>query len=575
MPARTFIDILIEQKSLTADSAAVLRRTAKDKNIPLEEVLAKDGGVSEEALLKARAEFYKIPFRQLRGFRVPLEVLKHIPEESARFYKFVPIDQSEGLIEVGMLNPEDSKAREALNFIANRMHIAFKVSIISPTDLESVLKEYQTLGGEVTKAIGQFQKESELKFPSSFSLEKQKKKDVFIDEAPITRMVSVILRHAVEGRASDIHIEPIQDTLRVRFRVDGILYTSLTLPKDVHSAIITRIKVLTNMKIDESRIPQDGRFRAEINGRNIDFRVSTFPTGLGEKVVMRILDSEAGIKTLEAIGLSGRNLDTVKRGLNKPYGIILITGPTGSGKSTTMYAMLQLLNEDGVNIVSLEDPIEYFVEGVNQSQIRPEIGYDFSTGLRSILRQDPDIILVGEIRDKETAGLAVHAALTGHLVISTLHTNNAMGAIPRLIDLGVDPFLISPTLALVVGQRLIPRLCEDSKNAIELTGRSRELIDAEIRKIPDVIRSQVNFQEVKEIYQAKPSNLCPKGTRGRLGIFEVLEGTPSLQKIILEGGAQEKIAEEGVRQNFITIRQDGILKVLEGVIGLEELLEVT
>lgn len=570
MPARTFVDILVEQKLLTADSAATLRRAAKDKNIPLEELLAKEGGVSEEALLNARAEFYKIPFRQLRGFRVPLDVLKHIPEESARFYKFVPIDQSEGFIEVGMLNPEDSKAREALNFIANRMHIAFKISIISPADLEGVLKEYRTLGGEVTKAISQFQKEAELKFPSS---DKQKKKEVFVDEAPITRMVSVILRHAVEGRASDIHIEPVQDTLRVRFRVDGILYTSLTLPKDIHSAIITRIKVLTDMKIDESRVPQDGRFRAEINGRNIDFRVSTLPTGLGEKVVMRILDSEAGIKTLEAVGLSGRNLDTVKRGLDRPYGIILITGPTGSGKSTTMYAMLQLLNEDKVNIISLEDPIEYFVEGVNQSQIRPEIGYDFSTGLRSILRQDPDIILVGEIRDKETAGLAIHAALTGHLVISTLHTNDAMGAIPRLIDLGVDPFLISPTLALVVGQRLIPRLCEDSKNAIELSGRSRELIDAEMRKIPDTIRSQANFQQVKEIYQAKPSNLCPKGTRGRLGIFEVLEGTPNLQKIILEGATQEKITQEAARQNFITMRQDGILKVLEGVIGLEELLE--
>jgi type IV pilus assembly protein PilB len=569
--AKTIIDILIEEGTITSADGTKYKREAKEKKITLEEELYSQG-LSEEAVLKARSTFYKLPFRQLQGFRVPLEILKHIPEESARFYKFVPIDKADGVIEIGILNPEDSKAKEALTFIANRLGLAFKLSLITPNDLESVLKEYKTLGGEVTKAISDFKKEEEgIKYAEP---EKQKKSDVFVDEAPITKMVSVILRHAVEGRASDVHIEPVTDNIRVRFRVDGELHTSLMLPKDVHSAIVTRIKVMTNMKIDENRVPQDGRFRAEINNRPIDFRVSTLPTGSGEKVVIRILDPESGIKTLQDVGLLGINLETVKKNLQKPYGLILITGPTGSGKSTTLYAMLQILNQEGVNIISLEDPIEYYVEGVNQSQIRPEIGYDFATGLRSILRQDPDVILVGEIRDKETAALAIHAALTGHLVISTLHTNDAIGVIPRLIDLGVDPFLIAPTLLLAIAQRLVPRLCEESKKAVELTGRVKELVESELRSMPETSRKEIQFPSIKEIYQAQSSNLCPKGTRGRTGIFEVMEITPELEKIVLTEPSGAKIGEEAKRQGMITMKQDGILKVLNGTIGMEELFEI-
>lgn len=568
--AKTILDILVQSNDLTEDKAGQIKRAAKEKKISLEEALYAEG-LSEETVLKARSVFYKLPYRLLSGFRVPLEVLKHIPEESARFYKFVPIDQADGVVEIGILNPEDAKAREALTFISNRLHLTFKLSLITPTDLENVLKEYKTLGGEVTKAISEFQKEAEIKF---LTPEKQIKKETLVEEAPITKMVSVILRHAVEGRASDVHIEPVTGNIRVRFRVDGILYTSLMLPKDVHSAMVTRIKVMTNMKIDENRVPQDGRFRAEINNRNIDFRVSTLPTGLGEKIVIRILDPEAGIKTLEDLGIEGRNLRAVKESLNRPYGLILITGPTGSGKSTTLYAMLQILNEERSNIISLEDPIEYFVEGVNQSQIRPEIGYDFATGLRSILRQDPDIILVGEIRDKETAGLAIHAALTGHLVVSTLHTNDVIGVIPRLVDLGVDPFLISPTLILAMAQRLVPRLCSEAKKPVELTGRVKEVIESEIRAMPEWARKEANLSQVKEIYQAQASSLCPKGTRGRVGVFEVLEVSPELSKTILTDPSGPRIAEAAAKQGMITMRQDGIMKVLKGIIGLEELLEI-
>ncbi|MBI2053427.1 MAG: type II/IV secretion system protein [Candidatus Sungbacteria bacterium] len=304
---------------------------------------------------------------------------------------------------------------------------------------------------------------------------------------------------------------------------------------------------MTNLKIDETRVPQDGRFHAEINNRSIDFRISTMPTVFGEKVVIRILDPEAGISKLSDLGIDGANLARLEDAMKRPFGLILLTGPTGSGKSTTLYGILQKLNEERYNIVSLEDPVEYYIEGVNQSQIRPEVGYDFSTGLRHIMRQDPDIIMVGEIRDKETAALAIHAALTGHLVLSTLHTNNSIGVIPRLIDMGIDPFLIAPTLIMAIGQRLARKLCTDSRKEIPLTG---------------------------DIYQPQVSSTCPKGTRGRTGLFETLVMTPELEKIILEAPSESKIQEEAKRQGMITMKQDGVLKVLEGVIGFEELLEV-
>mgnify|MGYP001574587216 FL=1 len=566
--AKSLVDILVESGDIPEDQGSRFKREAKDKKISLEEELYQQG-LAEDVVLKAKSALYKIPSRSLQGFRVPLDLLRSIPEESAKFYKFIPIDKQDTVIEIGILNPDDAKAREALTFIANRLGLEFKLSLITPHDMEEVLKEYKTLGGEVTKAISQFESEAEVKITQMQTAKKAS--DAFVDEAPITKMVSVVLRHAVEGRASDIHIEPETDNVRVRFRVDGILYTSLVLPKEVQSAVVTRIKVMTNMKIDETRIPQDGRFQAEINGRKIDFRVASLPTALGEKIAIRILDPDSGVKTLEDLGISGRNLDVVKNSLQRPYGLVLITGPTGSGKSTSLYAMLQILNEEKVNIISLEDPIEYFVAGVNQSQIRPEIGYDFATGLRNILRQDPDIILVGEIRDKETAALAIHAALTGHLVISTLHTNDVVGVIPRLVDLGVDPFLIAPTLILTIGQRLVPKLCAESRKAIELTGRVKEVMSEEVGGMPENGKKEANLPAVKEIYQAQTSGVCPKGTRGRIGVFEVLETTPQLAKIILEGGSALKIQDEANRQGMVSMHQDGILKVLKGIIGLEEL----
>ena len=569
--AKSIADILVQKGILEQDVAASFRREAKSSGLALEDVLYQHG-IPERDVALAKSEVFGIQARFLEGRKVPFDVLKNIPDESARFYQFAPIDRVEGALEVGMVNPDDINAQEALKFIATRLNITFKVYIITPSDLKAVLSEYKTLSGEVTRALTEFEKEAQVEItarpPKGGELEKM------VEEAPITKMVGVMLRHAVEGRASDIHIEPEPQNIRVRFRVDGVLYTSLMLPIDVHAAIISRVKIMTNMKIDEMRIPQDGRFHARVMDREIDFRVATFPTQYGEKVAIRILDPEAGVKTFPDLGLEGRSLQTLERNIRKPFGMVLITGPTGSGKSTTLYAILNVINKEGVNIVSLEDPVEYYVPGVNQSQVRPEIGYDFSSGLRQILRQDPDIIMVGEIRDKETAQLAIHAALTGHLVLSTLHTNNSIGVIPRLIDLGVEPFLIPSTLILVVAQRLTRKLCSDSKEEVKIEGRAKEIFDEELKSMPDSVRKEFDKAGGGTIYEGVVSATCPKGSKGRMGVFEVLEMTPQLEKIILSGPSESRIAEEARRQGMITLKQDGLLKVLKGTLGIKELLEV-
>lgn len=569
--AKTAVDILVSKNIIGLDEAAVIRKETKEKNIPEDDILYQHG-VSEHDVAEAKSELTGLPAKYLQGTQVPFEMLRDIPEESAAHYKMIPLGRQDGFIDIGMLYPDDVSAQEALKFIAARTNLPTRIFIITPSDFQTVLQEYRNLSGEVTKALGEFKKEYE-ELGGEVKIRREEPIKI-VEDAPVTKMMAVILRHAVDGHASDIHIEPGRNQLRVRFRVDGVLHTSLSLPSSVLTALVTRIKVMTNLKIDETRVPQDGRFNAEIIGRYIDFRVSTLPTAFGEKVVIRILDPAAGIADLESLGLEGKNLTILKESIQRPYGMILIAGPTGSGKSTTLYALLQILNQERSNIVSLEDPIEYYVPGVNQSQMRPEIGYDFATGLRHVVRQDPDIIMVGEIRDKETAALAIHAALTGHLVLSTIHTNTATGVIPRLIDMDIDPYLIPPTLILAMGQRLTRKLCPDSRKKMKLAGKIKEMMTKEIDAMPTLLRDEVKKTMPGEIYQAEVSAACPKGTRGRIGIFEALSMTPELEKIILSGTSETKLIEEARRQGMITMRQDGILKVMKGVIGLEELLEV-
>ncbi|OGF59306.1 hypothetical protein A3B05_02705 [Candidatus Giovannonibacteria bacterium RIFCSPLOWO2_01_FULL_43_160] len=569
MAMRGVLDILAGSGDITLQEAAEIRKLARSKNISIEEELL-ERGLDEQKILKAKGEAFGIPTFSLAGKKVPFDLLKNIPEESAKHYQFVPINLENGIISIGMVDPDNIEAKEALKFIATRLNQPFKIFLISRRDMAAVLGEYKGISGEVTKVLGEL--EVALSEESTLPKEMIREETSFVEDAPITKIVAVILRHATEGRASDVHIEPSGDKLRVRFRVDGVLYTSLFLPMKVHDSIISRIKILTNMQLDEKRKPQDGRFSAKIEGREIDFRVSTFPTYFGEKVAIRILDPETGVKNLDDVNFSPGHAKAVKEALTRAYGLILLTGPTGSGKSTTLYAMLQSLNEDRWNIVSLEDPVEYSIIGINQSQVRPEIGYDFAEGLRHILRQDPDVIMVGEIRDKETAQLAIHAALTGHLVFSTLHTNTAVGVVPRLIDMGVDPYLIAPTLIMAIGQRLVRTLCDDSKEEVLVEGKIKEAIMQEVNTMPESIKRNIKIPKV--IYKPKISGTCPKGSRGRMAIFEVLEVTKPLEKLILEKPSEVVMEEEAKKQGMLTLRQDGIMRVLEGRVGLEELLEV-
>lgn len=570
MSDTSFVDRLAEKGILSADDASRVKNEAASSGSAIESLLSARK-VPDEEVLAAKSETYGVPKRVLAGQKVPFDVLKYIPEESALHYGFVPVDIKDGVLEVGVLDPANTEAREALKFIASKTNIPFKIFVISQRDLSAVFEEYKSLGGEVTKVLSEFEIALQEEKPA-ITAQTMVREGAFVEEAPVTKMVAVIIKHATEGRASDIHIEPTQDKLRVRFRVDGILYTSLFLPLSMHESIISRLKIMTNMKLDEKRKPQDGRFSAKVEGRAIDFRISTLPTAFGEKVAIRILDPESTILDLKKIGLEGRNFEAVSNALKQPFGLILLTGPTGSGKTTTLYAMLQTINNERYNIVSLEDPIEYNIAGVNQSQVRPEIGYDFANGLRSILRQDPDIILVGEIRDKETAALAIHAALTGHLVLSTLHTNNAIGAIPRLIDMGVDKYLIAPTLTAVLAQRLTQTLCPDSRRPIKVDAGLKEKLSDELKDVPEPTKSGLKLP--KEIYEAMPSSVCPKGTRGRMGVFEVLTATKELEKAILTDPSPEVLMREARRQGMITMREDGILKVLDGKIGLEQLVQI-
>ncbi len=565
----SFSEILIKNNVVSNDTIVKSRKIAEEKNISLEEVLIRNG-VPEETITEAKSRAFNIPIKKVTSkTKVPFEVLKNIPEESVRHYKFIPLALEDGVVHMGVVNPDDMEAREALQFLSSKLNLPFKIFLISPSDFDSVLEDYKSLGGETVKILDELEAAiAEKPLPKEVKAEQKIKEDT-----PVTKMVTVILRHAIDGKASDIHIEPTHKDLKVRFRVDGVLHTSLTLPLKIQEAVVARIKVLTNMKLDEKRKPQDGRFEVNVDKQRIDFRVSTFPTFFGEKVVIRILDPSKYLNKLEQLGISGRNLELIKTTLKRPYGLILLTGPTGSGKTTTLYSMLNLLDKERFNAVSLEDPVEYNLDGMSQSQVRPELGYDFANGLRSILRQDPDIIMVGEIRDKETAGLAVQAALTGHLVFSTLHTNNAMGVIPRLIDMGVDPYLIPSTLVLAIAQRLVRTLCEESRKPLESSQEAiKKSLEDEMVEIPEAIKQKIKIP--KQIYQSHPSPACPKGTRGRVAVYEMLKMTPELEQIILTNGTEVAIMKEVRRQGMLTMREDGVLKVLEGKVGLEELKEV-
>jgi len=566
------IQELIKRKIIDKRAGAQLKMEAKGSNRAIEEIILKEEILSEQTLFKLKSQLLKIPLKQVVPEKISPEVLELIPKESAQYYKMVPLKKEKNSFEVGMVYPEDSQAQEALKFLTRQSKLSYNSFLITLSDFKKCLERYRVPQQEMEKALERLESEIKVEGKEEVAIEKEEFKRL-VEEAPIIKMVSVILRQAVEGNASDIHIEPTQENLKVRYRLDGILHSSLFLPLKAHPAIVARIKILSSLKIDETRIPQDGRFSAKIGEKNIDFRVSTFPTILGEKVVLRILDPEKGLKSLEKLGLNKENFNKVKKSLGRPYGMILVTGPTGCGKTTTLYALLRILNTEGVNIVTLEDPVEYFIAGISQSQIKPEINYTFAKGLRQIFRQDPDIIMVGEIRDEETAELAVQAALTGHLVFSTLHTNNASDVIPRLIDMGIKPFLLSPSLAMALSQRLVRVLCPFCKRRVKASAKARKFILETIEQMPASSRKKIKVPEPLYIFEAKGCKKCNfKGYSGRTGIFELIEMTDKLAEIIIRLPVKTKILEEARRQGMISMKEDGVLKVLEGITSIEEIM---
>jgi len=573
------IEELVKRGILDENQALKVVKIAEEKyNGSIDEALL-EFEINEEEVLKIKGEIFGIPIKNISAKNVSPALLKLIPIDAARTYQFVPISLTDNFLEVGIINPENVRAIDALTFITAKLNKPFKLFLITTSSYNRLIELYEgDSNPEVDQALNELDSEIEGASDGGVVIETNTKtsdnlktgeEEKIVEDAPIIKIVAVILRSAVEGLASDIHIENTGDKVKVRFRIDGILYTSLVLPISVYNGVIARIKILSKLRLDEKRKPQDGGFSAKINGSKIDFRVSTFPAYYGEKIVMRILDSQKGVHTLDDLGLSEENLTLIREAISRPYGLILMTGPTGSGKTSTLYSMLSEINKDDKNIVSLEDPVEYKIDGINQSQVMPEIGYTFASGLRTILRQDPNIILVGEIRDKETAELAIQAALTGHLVLSTLHTNNSVGAIPRLIDMGIDPYLIAPTLILCMAQRLARRIHPDSKHKIPIDEPTRHMINKQFEDLPETFKEKLNIGG-DTIFEAIPSEKSASGLSGRIAVFEMFKIDKEMQNVILKNPQEQEIYKLARNKGMLTLREDAIVKSIEGTIPLQE-----
>lgn len=539
---------------------------------------------SDEDLAKARAAASGVGYVSLVGQPIKPDVVSRIPHEVARGYQAVVFGVGDGVLNVAMANPDNV---QAITFIERKTGMRVQPYLASTESIEYALHLYPAdLSADVKAAISSIQDKTKQK---PVDLADKEAIAGIIQDAPVTRAVNSILEYAIKAKASDIHVEPREETLMVRYRIDGVLRETMNLPKTIHAALISRIKILSNLKIDEHRIPQDGRFKMMIDDREVDLRVSISPIVFGEKVVLRILDRAHGIITVEELGLRGFALDLIRVGLKKPHGMTLVTGPTGSGKSTTLYAILAKLNTPQVNIITLEDPVEYHIEGINQIQVNPQIGLTFASGLRSILRQDPNIIMVGEIRDKETAELAVQSALTGHAVLSTLHTNSAAGALPRLLDMSVEPFLIASTVNTIVAQRLVRRICPHCVQAYPASETQNELIHRMIGALlPQTTaemeaaaydlgyqRLPLGTQDGYTLYRGAGCKACNgSGYQGRQGIFEVFAVTEEMEHLLATHATTSDVQRAAIEQGMITMQQDGLLKALNGETTMEEVARV-
>ena len=574
---KQFLDLLKTKQRITDKQYAEL--VAQDfATLPdAEQAIRQQIVVSEEDIAQFRSELYNVPYMSLIGKSIPSTALNLLPRDLAENYKIVVFDRQDTDISVGLIDPSNFKSIEAVNFMALKNNFSVHYYTISVDSYRAADKQYESLHEEVENVLGT----AETVFGGAEQFENEfgpeKSVDDMIKSAPVTKIISVILRHAIEGRASDVHVEPVGNQSRIRYRIDGVLHTTLVLPIYVHSALVSRIKVMANLKIDETRIPQDGRIRLNIFNKDVDFRVSTIPLINYEKVVMRILATPDRAPTLEDLGFLGLQLDAMKNNIKKPHGMFLVTGPTGSGKSTTLFAVLSILNAETVNITTLEDPVEYFVNGVNQSAIRPEVGFTFANGLRALLRQDPNIIMVGEIRDNETAALGIQASLTGHFLLSTLHTNNALGAIPRLFDMKVEPFLLANTLNLIAAQRLVRKICVHCKGTADVAAAVIEPLKKDFEEIPDnALYGGITKTSPIQFFAGKGCPRCGhSGYSGRIAIVESIDITKEMKVLITTGFRIKDVDEELKRQHFMTMKQDGIVKALLGMTTIEEVLVAT
>jgi len=576
---KKLLDFLVSKELLKIEEVNGIIAEITTKAKPLEEIILASNLIKPEDFVKAKAEFLNLPYASLIYNEVPEEVLNSIPSEVAENYRVICFAKENNKLSVALTNPDNYQAMEAISFLANKNNWQVDYYLVSEASFINVFRQYKKFNREISSALKIKEQEDEEEGTDKASLDDEMSFEEMVKNAPVAKIVHEIIKHAVEAGASDIHIEPLEKETRVRYRIDGILHSSLTLPKNIHDSIVARIKVLSRLKLDETRVPQGGRIRMTIEGKDIDFRISSLPLMGEEKIVMRVLDTTKGVLTLEQLGFSGNNLDIVKRCIQKTVGIILVTGPTGSGKSTTLYSVMHMLNRDGVNIVTLEDPVEYFIHGVNQSQIRPEIGFTFAAGLRSLLRQDPDIMMVGEIRDNETAELAIHAALTGHLVLSTLHTNDAIGTMPRLIDMKIEPFLLSSVMDMIIAQRLARRLCPYCKKERKVPDNVISDIRRQLTQVPlETLKKYIpEYDEAKPFMLYEPIGCvrCSKtGYKGRVAINEILEVNDFIRDIILNKNGVISIESAKQNQGFVTINEDGLIKVIQGITSLEEVMRV-
>ncbi|OGK59468.1 hypothetical protein A3I56_01000 [Candidatus Roizmanbacteria bacterium RIFCSPLOWO2_02_FULL_43_10] len=565
LPTRQFLDILVSDKIITQDQAQKYEVDALQKNLPIDEYLIENSDLKSEDILKTKAQVLNVPWVTGSSMPIAPQALALVPESIARQYILIPfeLNEKENTLKLAMADPFDV---QTIGFLQKKTGKRIVPVLSLKEDVQKTIDVVytQNLSPNITEALKEF--EPQVRTVQAENLGQ------FIKEAPIAKIVKTILEYAIKGRASDVHIEPQETRTRVRYRIDGMLQEKLALPKSIQDSLVSRIKILSGLKIDEKRAPQDGRFNFKIGDEEVDLRVSTLPTVNGEKVVMRLLKKSGGIPTLPDLGLHGPQLKTLEEAILRPYGIVLVTGPTGSGKSTTLYALLNIINKPTVNIVTIEDPVEYQIKGVNQVQINPQAGLTFATGLRSFLRQDPNIILVGEIRDSETTGLALQAALTGHLVFSTLHTNDAATAIPRLIDLGGEPFLISSVLNAVVAQRIVRRVAPEA--CVQYTP-GPELQENIVQVLGDLLPDQYkqNPSSIK-LYKVRDSSGPDAGYHGRIGIYEAIRITRSIENLLVKNSTAQAIQDQAIQEGLITMLQDGYLKALDGITTIEEVLRV-